>query len=130
MTTIHSLFDPAKSIDRPIEKVITYASVQEAKLKSEISEYVVTDNIEEAFRSLLSRMSDAMDAGGENEVGVWVSGFYGSGKSSFTQYLGFALDPAIKVDGLPFLKHLKTACTRRRPRRCCPPSRSASRQRW
>ena len=107
MTTIHSLFDPAKSIDRPIEKVITYASMQEAKLKAEISEYVVTDNIEEAFRSLLSRMSDAMDAGGENEVGVWVSGFYGSGKSSFTKYLGFALDPAIKVDGLPFLKHLQ-----------------------
>lgn len=107
MTTIYSLFDPAKSIDRTIEKVITYAASHESRLKAEISEYVVTDSIEEAFRRLLDRMQLAMDAGGENEVGVWVSGFYGSGKSSFTKYLGFALDPAIKVDGTPFLKHLQ-----------------------
>lgn len=105
--TIYSLFDPAKSIDRTIEKVITYAASQESRLKSEISEYIVTESIEEAFRSLLDRMQLAMDAGGENEVGVWVSGFYGSGKSSFTKYLGFALDPAIQVDGTRFLKHLQ-----------------------
>lgn len=105
--TIYTLFDPAKSIDRTIEKVITYAASQESRLKSEISEYIVTESIEEAFRSLLDRMQLAMDAGGENEVGVWVSGFYGSGKSSFTKYLGFALDPAIQIDGTRFLKHLQ-----------------------
>jgi hypothetical protein len=105
--TIYTLFDPAKSIDRTIEKVITYAASQESRLKAEISEYIVTDSIEEAFRSLLDRMQLAMDAGGENEVGVWVSGFYGSGKSSFTKYLGFALDPTIQVDGTRFLKHLQ-----------------------
>lgn len=105
--TIYTLFDPAKSIDRTIEKVITYAASQESRLKAEISEYIVTDSIEEAFRSLLDRMQMAMDAGGENEIGVWVSGFYGSGKSSFTKYLGFALDPAIQVDGTRFLKHLQ-----------------------
>jgi hypothetical protein len=107
MTTIHSLFDPAKSIDRTIEKVITYGAATEARLKTEISEYIVTASIEEAFYKLLDRMELAMDAGGENEVGVWVSGFYGSGKSSFTKYLGFALDPAITVDGVRFLKHLQ-----------------------
>ena len=37
------------------------------------------------------------------ETGIWVSGFYGSGKSSFTKYLGFALDPARMVQGKPFL---------------------------
>lgn len=107
MTTIHTLFDPSKSIDRTIEKVITYGVSQEARLKSEIGEYIVTESIEEAFRKLLDRMQLAMDAGGENEVGVWVSGFYGSGKSSFTKYLGFALDPRVQVDGVPFLKHVQ-----------------------
>ena len=105
--TIYTLFDPAKSLDRTIEKVITYAASQESKLKAEISEYIVTESIEEAFRSLLARMQQAMDDGGDNEVGVWVSGFYGSGKSSFTKYLGFALDPAIQIDGTRFLKHLQ-----------------------
>lgn len=105
--TIYTLFDPAKSLDRTIEKVITYAASQESKLKAEISEYIVTESIEEAFRSLLARMQQAMDEGGDNEVGVWVSGFYGSGKSSFTKYLGFALDPGIEIDGTRFLKHLQ-----------------------
>ncbi|RLJ64760.1 BREX system P-loop protein BrxC [Sulfurisoma sediminicola] len=104
---IRTLFDPSKDIHRSIEKVITYGASQEARLKSEISEYIVTESIEEQFRKLLDRMQLAMETGGENEIGVWVSGFYGSGKSSFTKYLGFAFDNQIKVDGLPFIKHLQ-----------------------
>ena len=45
------------------------------------------------------------------EVGVWVSGFYGSGKSSFTKYLGFALDPTRKIEGKPFLEWLQNQFT-------------------
>jgi hypothetical protein len=104
---IRNLFDPNKDIYRTIEKVITYAASQENRLRAEISEYVVTDSIEEHFRKLLDKMQLAMDAGGENEVGVWVSGFYGSGKSSFTKYLGFSFDDQVKIDDIPFLKHLQ-----------------------
>jgi hypothetical protein len=105
--TIGALFDPTKDIHRTIEKVISYGADQEDRLKAEISEYVVTENIEEQFRNLLDRMQLAMEAGGENEVGVWVSGFYGSGKSSFTKYLGLAFDDQCTVDGTPFIKHLQ-----------------------
>ena len=96
--TIRSLFDPSKDIYRTIEKVITYGASQEGRLKAEISEYVVTESIEEQFRKLLDRMQLAMESGGENEVGVWVSGFYGSGKSSFTKYLGLAFDDHPLID--------------------------------
>ena len=89
---IKTLFDANKDIYRSIEKVIAYGVSQEQRLKKEISEYVVTDSIDEQFNKLLLKMQAAMDAGGENEVGVWVSGFYGSGKSSFTKYLGLAFD--------------------------------------
>ncbi|MEM1292984.1 MAG: BREX system P-loop protein BrxC [Cyanobacteria bacterium P01_H01_bin.162] len=105
--TIRNLFDPNRGLDRPIEKVITFAAKQEARLKAEISEYVVTDSIEDQFRKLLERMQLAMEAGGENETGVWVSGFYGSGKSSLTKYLGFAFDDRIQLDQMPFLKYLQ-----------------------
>ena len=47
--TIRALFDPSKDIYRTIEKVITYGTTQENRLKAEISEYVVTDSIEEQF---------------------------------------------------------------------------------
>lgn len=104
---IKQLFDPSKNIYRTIEKVITYGVSQEERLKAEIAEYVVTDSIDEQFHNLLRKMEAAMDAGGENEVGVWVSGFYGSGKSSLTKYLGLSFDDSIKIDGVPFLQHLQ-----------------------
>lgn len=105
--TIRSLFDPSKNIDRTIEKVITYAASTDTRLKAEISEYVVTENIEEQFHKLLDRMQLAMETGGENEIGVWVSGFYGCGKSSFTKYLGLAFDERCTIDGTPFIKYLQ-----------------------
>lgn len=105
--TIRSLFDPSRDIYRTIEKVITYGVSQEDRLKDEITEYVVTESIEEQFRKLLDRMQLAMETGGENEVGVWVSGFYGSGKSSFTKYLGLAFDDQRTIDGTPFIKYLQ-----------------------
>jgi hypothetical protein len=101
------LFDSKRDIHRTIEKVITYGASQASRLRAEISEYVVTEHIEEQFEGLLSKMQLAMQAGGEHEIGVWVSGFYGSGKSSFTKYLGMALDDRIMVDGEPFIKHLQ-----------------------
>lgn len=104
---IKKLFDSSKDIYRTIEKVITYSASQEARLKAEITEYIATNNIEEQFERLLSKMQAAMEAGGQNEVGVWVSGFYGSGKSSFTKYLGLALDDTVKIDGERFLKYLQ-----------------------
>lgn len=107
MTTIRSLFSASRNIDRFIEKVITYGASEESRLKAQISEYVVTDSIDEQFRKVLDRMQYALDAGGQNEVGIWVSGFYGSGKSSFTKYLGLAFDEHVTVDGTPFVKHLQ-----------------------
>ena len=105
--TIRSLFDTNKDIFRTIEKVITYGVSEESRLKVEISEYVVTESIEEQFFRLLDLMHRAMEDGGENEIGVWVSGFYGSGKSSFTKYLGLAFDDQRKIDGTPFIKYLE-----------------------
>ena len=110
--TIKTLFDSNKKLHRNIEKVITYGVSQEDRLRAEISEYVVTENIEEQFEKLLRKMQDAMQSGGQNEVGVWVSGFYGSGKSSFTKYLGLAFDDSVTINGVPFIQHLSDRFTK------------------
>lgn len=122
MKKIADLFDPKRDIYRTIEKVITYntskkgySPAQERGLKSEISEYVVTESIESQFENLLKKMDNAMEIAKEsngnsdvpNEIGVWVSGFYGSGKSSFTKYFGLAFDEQVKIDEIPFTQHLQ-----------------------
>ncbi|MEL7499022.1 MAG: BREX system P-loop protein BrxC [Planctomycetota bacterium] len=107
MQKIEKLFDESRDLHRAIEKVITFGVDQEDRLKNEIREYIVTPHMETEFEDLLTKMQLAMDKGGPNEVGVWISGFYGSGKSSFAKYLGLALDDAVTVDGQPFIKHLQ-----------------------
>lgn len=106
MSTIRNLFEATKALDRRIEKVISFDNDANDQLKREITEYVVTDSIETSFERLLNCFDQGM-GGGSQEIGIWVSGFYGSGKSSFTKYLGFALDPTRTVDGKPFLDWLE-----------------------
>ncbi len=108
MSQIRTLFDPARALNRPIEKVITYQNRSEQQLRTEISEYIATEHIEENFNRLLKLMQAALGGGGGHEIGVWVSGFYGSGKSSFTKYLGFGLDRQMKLGRDSFLHLLQT----------------------
>ena len=100
---IRGLFSTHRPIDRAIEKVIDYYAQAEDRLAVEIDEYEITDNVEACFRKFLETYDEGVRGGQVTEVGIWVSGFYGSGKSSFTKYLGFALDPNRSVQGKPFI---------------------------
>jgi hypothetical protein len=100
---IRTLFSARRPIDRPIEKVIDYYATDEKRLLAEIEEYEVTENVERCFRKFLDTFGDGVRSGQVTEIGVWVAGFYGSGKSSFTKYLGFSLDRSRVVVGRPFL---------------------------
>ena len=104
--TIRDIFSPRRPIDRTIEKVIDYYAQDDDRLAREIDEYEITENIESCFRKFLDAYSEGVRGGHVTEVGVWVSGFYGSGKSSFTKYLGASLDPTRKVHDKPFLELL------------------------
>jgi hypothetical protein len=103
MKTIRELFSTRRPIDRPIEKVIDYYAADEKRLAAEIEEYEVTDNVEGCFRRFLDVYGEGVRTAQVTEIGVWVAGFYGSGKSSLTKYLGFALDPERIVAGRAFL---------------------------
>lgn len=102
-TKIRDVFSQNRPIDRTIEKVIDYYADATDRLAAEIGEYEITDNIETCFRTFLERFRDGVTRGQVAEIGIWVSGFYGSGKSSFTKYLGFALDPSRRVGDKLFL---------------------------
>ena len=85
---IDTLF--ACDIRRRIEEVIKVDQTDEQVLRDEISEYVVTDAIRKHYTEVFDRY--AATPGNRHEgIAVWVSGFFGSGKSSFAKILGLAL---------------------------------------
>lgn len=101
MNTIKELFDPSKDINRRIESVVTFADNSSENLSNEINEYVVTDKLHDNYKKVIEELRTAFQDG-SNEVGVWVSGFYGSGKSSFAKYLGYSFQKTMMVDGISF----------------------------
>ncbi|WP_027137224.1 BREX system P-loop protein BrxC [Gaetbulibacter saemankumensis] len=105
MSKIKSLFGKDKDIYRGIEKVVTFGNASNENLKHEVSEYVVTERIRDNFEKILDALYSGM-TDSSNEIGIWVSGFYGSGKSSFAKYLGFALKKDLVIDGQTFHERL------------------------
>jgi hypothetical protein len=86
---IRELF--ATDIGRNIEEVIKVDQDDEQIVREEIAEYVATDSIRSHFRTILERYWETPNKPHEG-IGIWVSGFFGSGKSSFAKYLGLALE--------------------------------------
>ncbi len=85
---IRSLF--ASDITRTIEEVIKVDQRDEDILCDEISEYVVTDSIRSRYIGIFEKYAATPNRPHEG-IGVWVSGFYGSGKSSFAKMLGLSI---------------------------------------
>jgi len=88
MRTIKELF--IRRIDRKIEEVIQVDLHDAETVKQEIEEYVVTDAIKEHFITIYDKIAQ-YNHEPHRGIGVWVSGFFGSGKSSFAKLLGYTL---------------------------------------
>src|SRR5271165_5595813 len=88
MNTIGDLL--TRDLTRKIEEIIQVDQADEQSVYAEITEYVATDSIREQYHQLLVAIAEAPNDPHES-VGVWVSGFFGSGKSSFAKNLGYAL---------------------------------------
>src|SRR5947209_3921558 len=88
MKKIREIF--AKKIDRTIEEVIKVEQADEAAVLVELEEYIPTDYLREQY----ARVYDEIASGPANPregVGIWVSGFFGSGKSLFAKILGYTV---------------------------------------
>src|SRR5438445_2892071 len=79
-----------RDISNPIEEIIKVNNVDVDTVYTELTEYVATDRIKDQYRRLLKAMVDAKSTPTEG-IGVWISGFFGSGKSSFAKNLGYVL---------------------------------------
>ena len=78
-------------VSRPIEGVIK--ADDESSLYAELSEYVLTDEVAKRLEHFLDAYNDYHGANG-----IWVSGFFGSGKSHLLKMLALLLENRL-VDG-------------------------------
>lgn len=81
----------ANDIHRRIEEVIKVDQTDEEIIREELSEYIVTDAICDHYTEILDRYWETPKKPHEG-IAIWISGFFGSGKSSFAKMLGLALE--------------------------------------
>ena len=104
MATIRSLFHENLTFERRVEKVITFSNREPDVLAKEAKDYVLTDNLNGEYEKLLNYFDDAQSGDGAPDCCTWLSGFYGSGKSSFAKYFGLSFDPESTADNSSFME--------------------------
>lgn len=85
---IQSMFQ--KNINRDINGVIKVAQDDEQSLVQELGEYIITKELRRHFNTFFNNYSKATDHP-TDKIGVWISGFFGSGKSHFLKMLSYLL---------------------------------------
>ena len=81
----------AKKIDREIQGVIIVGQGEEANVSQELEEYVVTRELQKHFADFFAAYKKGI-VGKTPKMGVWISGFFGSGKSHFLKILSYLLE--------------------------------------
>src|SRR5690606_20139552 len=80
-----------KPIDRDIQGVIKVGQDDKVNKKQELVEYVVTREVRRHCRDFFTNYKQGI-VGKTDKVGVWISGFFGSGKSHFLKILAYLLE--------------------------------------
>lgn len=86
-----------KDINRPINGVVKVMQDDQQSLKDELSEYIITKELRRHFNTFFDNYVKAIDTP-TDKIGVWISGFFGSGKSHFLKMLSYLLSNK-EVDG-------------------------------
>ena len=79
----------AKDIEREIQGVIKVDD--ESYISQELEEYVVTEELLKHFNSFFDAYNTGIN-GNTEKMGVWISGFFGSGKSHFLKIVSYLLE--------------------------------------
>ncbi len=86
-----------KKIDRDLKGVIKVGQGDDENVRQELEEYVVTRELQKHFADFFSSYKKGI-VGNTDKMGVWISGFFGSGKSHFLKILSYLLENRV-VDG-------------------------------
>lgn len=79
-----------KDINRDINGVVKVSQSDQHSLEQELSEYIITKELRRHFDTFFENYTKAIDYP-TDKIGVWISGFFGSGKSHFLKMLSYLL---------------------------------------
>ena len=77
-------------INRKINGVVKVDQDAEDVIAQELDEYVITRDLKKHFITFFNNYDDAFREP-TSDIGVWISGFFGSGKSHFLKMLSYLL---------------------------------------
>lgn len=86
---IRDMFE--EDIDRKINGVIKVNQDADEVVEQEVREYVVTNDLKEHFDKFFQKFANSFSEP-EGQIGVWISGFFGSGKSHFLKMTSYLLE--------------------------------------
>jgi hypothetical protein len=91
---IKDLFE--RNIFRSINGVVKADQLDDSSVWQELDEFVITQELDQHFGKFISWYLEAVDQGKTTDpagkIGVWISGFFGSGKSHFLKVLSYLLN--------------------------------------
>ena len=85
MMKIRDIF--SRNIDRDINPAVVVGNEREATVNAEIEEYVFINDIIENLYDILNTILNKKG----KKTGIWINGYYGSGKSHFIKYVHYCL---------------------------------------
>lgn len=86
-----------KPIDRSVNPAVSATKFDSETEKIEIEEYVFTDEIINGLYRILDAIKNNKPY---DHVGIWIDGYYGSGKSHFLKYLDYCITPRTQEKAL------------------------------
>lgn len=95
----------AEDINRQINGVIKVDQDTADVIEQEVREYVITKELKKHFISFFDYYSDAFGKP-TADIGVWISGFFGSGKSHFLKMLSYILENK-SINGIPTVEKFR-----------------------
>ena len=81
----------SNDINRNINGVVKVGQADDGVVEEEIREYVITRELKKHFFTFFNNYNDAFQ-NPTADIGVWISGFFGSGKSHFLKMLSYILE--------------------------------------
>ena len=85
----------SKPINRAVNPAVSATKFDPETERIEIQEYVFTDEIINGLFRILDAIKNNKPY---DHVGIWIDGYYGSGKSHFLKYLDYCITPSTRED--------------------------------